>query len=322
MSSQTAKDVAFISVKNLFVASERPSSWFKLFHPSAAPRAILSNVSFTVPQGFHGTVYGHEGAGKTVLLRTLTGVIRPSRGTVLVNGRPPREHARSLAAGYVSSEESEPRTETGHAILSAYGATHRLPQAAARISMLTDALAMNSFIHLPAGTFSTGERLRLNLARAALSDTPLVLLDDVADQLGADTLTALLPPLFSGRTLLVATRRYRTAERLGLPLLLLHRGTLTHFGTLEEVANELSCPRLIDVWIEGLRYDLLRSVRRHGGVLEARLIPSSQFSGQRLRITLRSVRYLPSLYDLISQAPIIQVRELPPSLQDIIARLT
>jgi hypothetical protein len=121
---------------------------------------------------------------------------------------------------------------------------------------------------------------------------------------------------------LVATRQAAIADQLGLPLLLLHHGALTHLGSIEEIAYDLSCPRIVDVWVEGLRYDLLRQVRRHSGVTEARLVPSAEFSGQRLRITLLSSRYLPSLYDLVSQAPLIRVEELPPSLNDIVSRLS
>lgn len=319
MDAPSSASTSFVTVKNLFIESTGPSAWLKLFRP-AAPHALLSDVSFSLPHGAHVTVFGPEGAGKTVLLRALTGVLKLKRGEVIVNGRPP--HAHVLAPGYVSSEESEPNGESGHAILSAFAAARRIPQAAARIADLSDALTMSSFLFLPAKTLSTGERLRLNLARAALSDAPLVLLDDVADHLGTKAVTELTAQLFSGRTVFVTTRHHSIAERLGWPLLLMRRGTLVKSGTLEELAAALSCPRLVDVWVEGLRYDLLRSVRQQTGVLEARLIPTNQFAGQRLRITVRSARYLPSLYDLISQAPLIQVRELPPSLQDIINRLT
>ena len=104
-------------------------------------------------------------------------------------------------------------------------------------------------------------------------------------------------------------------------MLLLHGGQLAHRGTIDEIATNLSCPRLVDVWVEGLRYDLLRQLRQHAGVIEARLIPTSSFAGQRLRITLRSARYLPSMYDLVSQAPLVRVEELPASLYDILNRI-
>jgi ABC-type multidrug transport system ATPase subunit len=269
----------------------------------------------------HVAVYGQAGSGKTTLLRLLAGALTPSTGSVRVNSQAPAA-VKHIAAGYVSSEETEPRRETAHQILLAFAATHGITDAAARISEISDILDFTAHLHRPADTLSSALRLKLNLARAALSAAPLVLLDDVADQLGGAYTAEVLARLYAGCTVLVATRRAQTAEELSLPLLIVHDGKLTHFGTIEEIAADLSCPRMIDVWIEGLRYDLLRRVREQSGVIEARLVPSTQFSGQRLRITLHSARYLPALYDLVSRAPLIKVVELPTPFNEIISRLT
>ena len=309
----------FISVKNIFVESREPSSWLAFLRPPRAPRAILNNISFSLPLGSHATVYGGEGAGKSILLRLLTGAVMPVQGTVLVNGKPPFQ--QRLSAGYVSSEETEPAKETGHTILTAYARTHGSQNAAAHIAAIADALHLESCLHIPADELSTAQRLRLNVARAALADVPLVLLDDVADHLGPGTVSELLVGLFSGRTVLTATRSPATANALGLPVLLLHQGALARHGTIEEIAREVATPRAVDIWVEGLRYDLLRNVRKHPGVLEARLLPTSSFAGQRLRIRLQSAHYLPSLYDLVSRAPLLRVEEIPPTLHDILERL-
>ena len=244
----------------------------------------------------------------------------PTTGTVRVNGQAPHT-VRHIAAGYVSCEETEPARETGYQVLTAFARTHNISPIAARVREVSDILKLGERLFTPAQKMSSAGRLRLNLARAALSDTPLILLDDVAEQLGGAPLAEIIPQLFSGRTVLVATRHATTAETLHLPLLLLHKGWLAHHGTIDEIAADLFCPRVVDVWIEGLRYDLLRQLRKHAGVIEARLIPTSSFSGQRLRITLHSARYLPSIYDLVSQTPLVRVEELPSSFYDIIKRL-
>jgi ABC-type multidrug transport system ATPase subunit len=251
----------------------------------------------------------------------LAGVVTPRTGKLVVNGQAP-SHIKDLAAGYISAEETEPLTETVHEILSAFGTTHGIKNVPARIGELSAALELTPFLHLPAGRLSTAQRLRVNIARAALSDSPVILLDDVADALGVKLVSDIIATLFQGRTCIVSTRFVGTAEALNLPILLLHGGSLAHTGTCDEIANTLACPRRLDVWVEGLRYDLLRKLRQHPGVGDVRLLPSSRFSGQKLRIQLHSARYLPSIYDLISQAPLVRVQELPASLADIIARLS
>jgi ABC-2 type transport system ATP-binding protein len=310
----------FVDVQKAFVDYELNNSFLKMLGGSKQTKSALRDVTFQIPQGAHITIFGHSAAGKSTLLRLLTGVIRPSSGHVRVNGRAP-QYTKHIAAGYVSAEESEPTKETCHKILSAFARTHDINKASARISKVGDVLKLNSVLFYRADQLSTSQKIRLNIARAALSDSPLVLLDDTADQLGARTMRTILKTLFHGRTVIHTTRFASTAEKMKLPLLLLHKGTIAHHGTVDQIAADLSCPRIVDVWIEGLRYDLLRKLRQHPGVAEARLIPSSRFSGQLLRVTLRSSRYMPAMYDLVSQAPLIKVTELPPSFNDIISRL-
>lgn len=311
---------SFVDLKGVSVDYQRPAGLLGLLGQKPETYSVLRDITFSLPPGVHVTVFGHEGSGKTTLLRLLTGAIKPNIGSVRVNGQPPVA-VKHVAAGYVSSEETEPDKDTAYQVLTAFARTHNISPAAARIREVSDILGLGERLFAPAHTLSSAGRLRINLARAALSDTPLILLDDVAEQLGPKHIAAIIPRLFAGRTVLVATRHAKTAQTLKLPLLLLHGGQLAHRGTIDEIAANLSCPRLVDVWIEGLRYDLLRQLRQHAGVIEARLIPTSSFAGQRLRITLRSARYLPSMYDLVSQAPLVRVEELPASLYDILGRI-
>ncbi|MEX0649969.1 MAG: ATP-binding cassette domain-containing protein [Candidatus Andersenbacteria bacterium] len=313
--------VSFIEVKNVDVSYPgRASSIQKLLGKSTAGHSALRAVDMKIEQGDHVTLFGPAGSGKTTLLRLLTGTITPDKGLVKVNGISPGSRD-SLAAGYISSEESEPAKDTVNEVLYAFGQTHGLSNLPARIGVLVETLEIDHILHRPVAGLSTTERLLINIARAALSDTPLVLLDGVAEELGVENVQHALHQLFSGRTVIVATRFPDIAERLELPILLMHRGTLAHTGTCNDIANAVGCRRTVDVWIEGLRYDLLRNMRRHAGVDEVRLLPTDQFDGQRLRVTLKSSRYLPALYDMVSQAPLVRIEELPASLTDILARL-
>lgn len=176
--------------------------------------------------------------------------------------------------------------------------------------------------HAGKSNLSTSEYVRKEVERAASSDAPVILLDDVADVLGADEVRKLLLTLLAGRCTVIATRSVDIAEQLALPIYLLHGRSLVHSGSRESIAHEAGVTRIVDAWVEGLRYDLLRKLRVHPGVLEVRLLPTDQFDGNRIRITLRNSRYLPSLYDVVSQASLVRIEELPPSLADILATLS
>lgn len=313
---------SFIDVRHVFV-DYTPSKNIlaRLSGKQAVPHSVLRDISFQLTAGQHVVLFGAPGSGKSTLLRTLAGGLRPARGHIFVNGKEP-ENVASLAAGYVSAEESEPLKETVGQVLHAFASTHKLSAAPARIGVVTEALGISSLVERIAAELSTTERLKVNLARAALSHSPLLLLDDVTDQLGGDQTKQILQQLFSGRTVIAATRSVDEAQRLGLPVMILHQGKLAHFGTCDDIASSSNCPRIIRAWVEGLRYDLLRAIKKQPGVVEVRLTPTDQFEGQQLRIVVRSTRYLPALYDLISQAPLIRIDEEPVGLGEILASLS
>lgn len=55
--------------------------------PEPAPRIILNDISFTVPEGNLTCILGASGSGKTTLLRLMAGLIRPAAGEMLIDGR-------------------------------------------------------------------------------------------------------------------------------------------------------------------------------------------------------------------------------------------
>ena len=315
-----ADQAAFIEVQHLHFHYTLSQKRFLFLSGSVQTHSVLRDINFQLPQGAHITLFGKEATGKSTLLQLLTGKLKPNKGYVLINGKKP-DLIKHASTGYVSSQRNNNQKETCFEALHSHAKTQRIEDPTSRVSSISDLLKLSHFLHRPINSLSTTQQLRLNLARAAICDTPLVLLDDVTNYFNPKYIKHLLNTLFSGRTMIIATHSAKAADRLALPVLLLHKGTLIHQGTIDEIALDTSCPRIVDVWVEGLRYDILRKLRKHTGIIEARLIPSDQFAGQRLRVTLRSARYLPTMYDLISQANLVQVEEIPPSLCDIVTRL-
>ncbi len=314
-------DSSFVDVRRLGVDYSTKSGIFKKMVGQQSPSlSALRDVSFGLSLGAWAVVYGGSGSGKSTLLRVLAGARPATTGTVLVNGKNPQQISH-LAVGYISTEEDEDSPDLVSAVLQTFASTHDVKNAPARIAQVVDALQLGTLLFRPAIGLSQTEKLRLNIARAALSDVPLILFDGTADELGVEYVKDIIAKLFTGRTGLIATRFPETAQKLSMPVLLLHQARLAHHGTVEDIATTVSCPRVVDVWLEGVRYDLLRQLRHHPGISEVRLVPTDQYSGQRLRLWLRSSHYLPSIYDLVSQANLIKIEELPPSLADVLEKL-
>lgn len=308
----------FVEVKKLnFAYSVKASFWKSLLgRPEHGPVA-LRDVAFSAALGEKLVVYGGAAAGKTTLLRVLTGVLSPVSGKVRVNGRAPQLNP-DAAAGYVSAEENFPRGDTAYQVLQAFGSTHQVENLPARLGQLTEELELSAFLQQPAATLSTVSKMRLNLALAALSHASVILLDDVADVLGHTELARIVSTLFAGRTVIVSTRHIATVEALDWPFLYLENGSIKKQGTRSLLAADKDVARVLDAWVSGLNYQVFRRIKNHPGVVRVQLFPAHHYKGQKLEIELASGRYLPSVYDLLSQTDLVQVEEREVQLAELI----
>lgn len=313
-------DGAFVEFRHVQASYKEPVGIGALFGKAVSPTLVLKDISFSLGSGSQIAVFGSIASGKSTLLKLLSGAISPDAGTIIINGKKPEVNSMT-AAGYVSLDHEEPKHETAYELLHAFGVAHHMDNLPAKIGDIAQAIGIQNILHRNAYRLSTGERVKIKLARAALSDAPVLLFDDVADVVGPKEMKELLNGVFQGRSACITSRNVDIAEALNIPILLLHKSSLVHMGTRNDIANEAGVARVVDAWVEGMRYDLLRKLRAHPGVLEVRLMPTDQFEGTRVRVVIRNSRYLPALYDALSQAPLINIQELPVPLSDILDSL-
>lgn len=279
---------------------------------------ILKDINFVCNQGNHLTLFGAAKSGKTTFLKLLAGAVKPLSGSVIVNGQPPADDLH-VRAGYISAQPySTIDNRTVQQLLTkAIHQSHRqaLP---AHLSEVSEAVSCADLWSRPCRHLSTTEVVRVRLAMGLLLDAPLLLLDDVADVLDPDEVTTWAATILRQRTLIITTRQAVTAEKLDLPLLLLRHGSLSQPTSREDLGKKMAFPQVVDVWLEGLHYDLVRQLRQEAGVINAKVLPCSVFAGQRVRLTLRSAHYLPLMYDVMSKVPLIKIEEQPISLAKLL----
>jgi branched-chain amino acid transport system ATP-binding protein len=145
---------------------------------------VLDGVSILVRPGTITAVLGANGAGKTTLLRTITGLVRPRRGRVLVDGvnlarRPPEAVARAGVAhvpegqGVIAELTVEENLRLGGLLRSSRAArSGALAECYQRFGVLAERRRR------PAATLSGGERQILVIARALMAAPRVLLLDE------------------------------------------------------------------------------------------------------------------------------------------------
>jgi ABC-type multidrug transport system ATPase subunit len=158
-------------------------------------------------------ILGSNGSGKSALLRTIAGLIRPSAGQVRVGGHDvvANPHRTRPLIGFVSDEPGLAERLSPREHLDLVAAQHGLSRAdrqAAAESML-ELVDLAGHARRTVDSLSRGQRRRLALALALVHDPAIILLDqplDGIDEVGRDEFIAVLLELRSmEKTLLIAT---------------------------------------------------------------------------------------------------------------------
>lgn len=160
---------------------------------------LFSRLDLRVEPEFALVVTGANGTGKTTLLRILAGLSLPAEGRVRWRGNDMGPFAEALRrdavfCGHLTALKDD---LTAQENLSALVALAGEPAAAADVSDALANVSLRAQAGLPVRALSQGQRRRLGLARLALTQRPLWLLDEPTTALDADGL-ALLTRLLTG----------------------------------------------------------------------------------------------------------------------------
>lgn len=205
----------------------------------------LDDVSFAA---FPGQIYGllgPNGAGKTTALRIISTVLRPSSGTVTVNGfnvvTQPSQVRRQI--GFMSANTGVYDRMTAWEIVEYFGRLHGLDDAtlADRMEKLFDRLQMNEIRDLLGAKMSTGMKQKVSIARSLVHDPPILIFDEATSGLDVLVARALLNTVAElrehGKCVIFSTHIMREAEKLCDRLAIIHRGRILAEGTLDELRD-------------------------------------------------------------------------------------
>ncbi len=229
--------------------------------PGGGEVLAVDNLSFTVTAGAVYGLLGPNGAGKTTTLRMLLGLLRPSAGQAMIEGfssiDQPDEVKRRV--GLVSASAGlYPHLSVREQLLF-FGDLYGVPPAQARdeLHRLANLLGLVELLPRRCATLSTGQKQRVNLARALIHQPPVLLLDEPTlglDVLGSQVVAEFVAHLRNqGKAVILTTHRLDEAERLCDRFGLLHRGRLVCTGTLSELRASTGCESLVEMFINLVR---------------------------------------------------------------------
>ena len=151
----------------------------------------LKGISLSVAPGEFVAIIGQSGCGKSTLLSLISGILQPTGGAVLVDGRPVTGPTRKV--GYMLQQDYlfEWRTILENAVLGAEIQGADMVKARARATQLLTRYGLGQFLHHRPRQLSGGMRQRVALARTLCTEPDIVLLDEPFSALDSQTRLAL-----------------------------------------------------------------------------------------------------------------------------------
>jgi heme ABC exporter ATP-binding subunit CcmA len=148
---------------------------------SYGARRVLHEVSFSVVPGEVVAITGANGSGKSTLLKVVAGLLRPSKGEIIltVDGKSSHEPAdRRRAVGYAAPDLSLYPELTGRENLRFFDRVRGIAAPEDDYEELLRSVGLSGRGDDPVGAYSSGMRQRMRLAFATMSAPPLLLLDE------------------------------------------------------------------------------------------------------------------------------------------------
>ena len=216
--------------------SNSPRRWYKRpFAKRSAPMWALRDVSFEVKEGEALGIVGHNGAGKTTILKILSSITTPTQGEITVRGR--------LAALVEVSSGFHPEL-TGRENIYLHGAMlgMRRSEIRRKLDSIIEFSGVGQYTDVPVKRYSSGMYVRLGFAIAAHLDPDILLLDEVLAvgdaAFQAKCLERIAEFRKNGRTVVFISHDLAAVYRLCDRALLLSHGQVLMDGPARSIVDE------------------------------------------------------------------------------------
>ena len=211
-------------------------------------RPVVRDLDVEIPDRSFTVIIGANGCGKSTLLRALARVLKPTSGSVLLDGKEIGGHPSRHVARTVGLLPQSPVTPDGITVAELVGRgrfphqgalRRETPEDRAVVERCLAETALTDLRHRPVTTLSGGQRQRAWIAMALAQDTELLLLDepttylDLALQIEVLDLCARLHA--AGRTVVAVLHDLNQAARYASHLIVLREGAVIAEGTPDAV---------------------------------------------------------------------------------------
>ena len=149
----------------------------------------VNNINFKIGENEIVGLLGPNGCGKTTTIGMILGLLKPSSGQVLINGKNIETNKISLLhkMNFISPYIELPKKLKVKQNLIVYGKLYNVDDLENRIDYLSDQLRLTDLLDKITGELSSGQKNRVSLAKALINDPTVLLLDEPTASLDPET---------------------------------------------------------------------------------------------------------------------------------------
>ena len=149
----------------------------------------VRNINFKIGENEIVGLLGPNGCGKTTTIGMILGLLKPSNGEVLINGKNIETNKISLLhkMNFISPYIELPKKLKVKQNLIVYGKLYNVDDLEDRINYLSDKLRLSDLLDKITGELSSGQKNRVSLAKALINDPSVLLLDEPTASLDPET---------------------------------------------------------------------------------------------------------------------------------------
>ena len=222
----------------------------------------VNDLNFKIDNGKIIGLLGPNGCGKTTTIGMILGLIKPTEGEILVNGKNVEIEKNRIQVlekmNFISPYVELPKKLTVKENLIVYGKMYEVKNLKERIEKLTIDLNLSEFQNRKTGELSSGQKNRVSLAKSLIISPEILLLDEPTASLDPDTgdyIRSYIENYASknNTTILLASHNMSEVERLCSKVMMMKSGKIIDEGTCKELISKHGRQNLEETFLKIIR---------------------------------------------------------------------
>ena len=225
-------------------------------------KEAVKDISFKIDKNEIIGILGPNGCGKTTTIGMILGLLKPSKGKVLINGNEVEIKRVDLLnnLNFISPYIELPKKLTVRQNLEIYARLYDVKNLKTKIDYLTDKLRLSEIIDRITGELSSGQKNRVSLAKSIINDPSVLLLDEPTASLDPETgdfVRSFLENYQKEKkaSILLASHNMTEVERLCSSVLMMKNGVIVDQDSPKELIKKHGRKNLEEVFLKLTRED-------------------------------------------------------------------